>query len=56
MGIRPPDIRYRLTLWYVAIFSLVLPLYIAGACFLQYWQSSDQLYHAEAPAETAIEA
>jgi heavy metal sensor kinase len=47
LRVRPTDIRYQLTLWYVAIFSLVLALYIAGACFLQYWQSSDQLYHAE---------
>jgi heavy metal sensor kinase len=47
LRLRLTFIRYQLTLWYVAIFSLVLALYIAGACFLQYWQSSDQLYHAE---------
>jgi heavy metal sensor kinase len=47
LRVRPTFIRHQLTLWYVFIFSLVLALYIAGACFLQYWQSSDQLYHAE---------
>ena len=47
MRLRPTYIRDRLTLWYVVIFGLVLGAYICGACFLQYWQLSDQLYHAE---------
>ena len=47
MHFRPTYIRDRLTLWYVVIFSLVLGVYICGACFLQYWQLGDQLYHAE---------
>jgi heavy metal sensor kinase len=45
--LRPRYIRDRLTLWYVGIFGLVLAIYICGACFLQYWQLSDQLRHAE---------
>lgn len=47
MRIRPTSIRTRLTLWYVAIFSLILIAYTCGACFLHYWQLNDQLYHAE---------
>ena len=47
MRIRPSSIRTRLTLWYSAIFSLVLALYICGACFLHYWQLSAQLYYGE---------
>lgn len=31
----------------MAIFSLVLALFICGACFLHYWQLSAQLYYAE---------
>jgi heavy metal sensor kinase len=45
--LRPTSIRTRLTLWYTAIFSLVLALYICGACFLHYWQLSAQLYSGE---------
>jgi heavy metal sensor kinase len=41
------DIRSRLTLWYVAIFGLLFAAYICSACFLQYWQLKQQLYHAE---------
>ena len=40
-------IRIRLTLWYVAIFGLLFAAYICAACFLQYWQLKQQLYHAE---------
>lgn len=40
-------IRTRLTLWYVAIFGLLFLAYICIACFLQYWQLKQQLYHAE---------
>jgi heavy metal sensor kinase len=47
MRLRPRFIRDRLTLWYVGIFGAVLRIYILGACILQYWQLSDQLYHAE---------
>jgi heavy metal sensor kinase len=45
--LRPRSIRGRLTLWYVGIFGAVLGVYICGACILQYWQLSGQLYHAE---------
>jgi heavy metal sensor kinase len=45
--LRPTSIRTRLTLWYTAIFSLVLALYICGACLLHYWQLSAQLYDGE---------
>jgi heavy metal sensor kinase len=44
---RISDIKSRLTLWYVAIFGLLFAAYICGACFLQYWQLKQQLYHAE---------
>lgn len=47
MRFRPLSFRTRLTLWYSAIFSLVLALYIYGACFLHYWQLSAQLYYGE---------
>ncbi|MGC2404628.1 MAG: ATP-binding protein [Acidobacteriaceae bacterium] len=47
MRLRPRYIRDRLTLWYVGIFGAVLAIYMCGACFLQYWQLSDQLHHAE---------
>jgi len=45
--IRLTHIRSRLTLWYVAIFGLLFAAYICTACFLQYWQLKQQLYHAE---------
>jgi heavy metal sensor kinase len=45
--IRISHIRTRLTLWYVAIFGLLFVAYIFSACFLQYWQLKQQLYHAE---------
>jgi heavy metal sensor kinase len=44
---RRSHIRTRLTLWYVAIFGLLFAAYICSACFLQYWQLKQQLYHAE---------
>ncbi|MFZ0951228.1 MAG: two-component sensor histidine kinase, partial [Candidatus Sulfotelmatobacter sp.] len=47
MTIRLSNIRSRLTLWYVAIFGLLFAAYICSACFLQYWQLKQQLYHAE---------
>jgi len=43
----PNQIRRSLTLWYVTIFGGVLAAYICVACIVQYWQLSDQLYHAE---------
>jgi heavy metal sensor kinase len=45
--VRISHIRSRLTLWYVAIFGLLFAAYICSACFLQYWQLKQQLYHAE---------
>jgi two-component system copper resistance phosphate regulon response regulator CusR len=45
--IRITHIRSRLTLWYVAIFGVLFAAYICTACFLQYWQLKQQLYHAE---------
>jgi len=45
--LRISHIRSRLTLWYVAIFGLLFAAYICTACFLQYWQLKQQLYHAE---------
>ena len=47
MTIPLSHIRTRLTLWYVAIFGLLFAAYICSACFLQYWQLKQQLYHAE---------
>ena len=47
MTFRIGDIRSRLTLWYVAIFGVLFAAYICSACFLQYWQLKQQLYHAE---------
>ena len=47
MRFRPRYIRDRLTLWYVGIFGVAVGIYVCGACFLQYWQLSDQLHHAE---------
>ncbi len=47
MRIRPTYIRARLTLWYVAIFSVVIGLYVVAACSIQYWELNDQLYHEE---------
>lgn len=43
----PNQIRRSLTLWYVAIFGGLLAGYICVACIVQYWQLSEQLYHAE---------
>jgi len=43
----PNQIRRSLTLWYVAIFGGLLAAYICVACIVQYWQLSEQLYHAE---------
>jgi heavy metal sensor kinase len=53
--IPPTSIRTRLTIWYIAIFSLVMGLYVCGACSLQYWQLNDQLYHAEVQDMETVE-
>jgi heavy metal sensor kinase len=45
--LRPRYIRDRLALWFVAIFALLLMLYICGASLVQYWQLREQLHHAE---------
>jgi heavy metal sensor kinase len=45
--LRFTNVRHRLTLWYVAVFGLVLLLFITGATILEYWQLTRQLYHAE---------
>jgi heavy metal sensor kinase len=55
MRLRPTFIRDRLTLWYIGIFGIVLAIYICGACFLQYWQLSDQLHHAEVEDVETVE-
>ena len=55
MRLRPRSIRTRLTLWYTAIFSLVLGLFICGACLLHYWQLSAQLYYAEVQDVETVE-
>ncbi len=47
MTLWPNRIRRSLTLWYVTIFGCVLAVYICVACIVQYWQLSEQLYHAE---------
>src|ERR1700749_5219152 len=41
------NIRHRLTLWYAGVFSLMLLLFIWGATVLEYWQLTQQMYHAE---------
>lgn len=48
-------IRTRLTVWYIAIFSLVMILYVSGACVVQYWQLTDQLYHEEVEDMETVE-
>jgi heavy metal sensor kinase len=53
--IRLAYIRSRLTLWYVGIFSLVIGLYVCAACFIQYWELNDQLYHAEVQDMETVE-
>jgi heavy metal sensor kinase len=40
-------VRHRLTLWYVGVFGLVLLLFIGAATLLEYWQLTEQMYHAE---------
>jgi heavy metal sensor kinase len=52
---RPTGIRTRLTLWYIAIFSLVIGLYVCAACAIQYWELSDQLYRAEVQDMETVE-
>ena len=48
-------IRTRLTFWYIAIFGLVMILYVSGACVVQYWELSDQLYHDEVEDMETVE-
>ena len=55
MHIRPTYIRIRLTLWYIAIFSVLIALYVCAACAIQYWQLNDQLYHAEVQDMETVE-
>jgi heavy metal sensor kinase len=45
--LRYPNVRHRLTLWYVGVFGLMLLLFICAATVLEYWQLTHQLYHAE---------
>ena len=53
--LRPTYIRARLTLWYIAIFSVVIALYVFAACAIQYWELNDQLYHAEVQDMETVE-
>jgi heavy metal sensor kinase len=55
LGIRPTFIRTRLTLWYIAIFSIVIMLYICAACLIEYWEFNGQLYHAEVQDMETVE-
>jgi heavy metal sensor kinase len=52
---RPTFIRTRLTLWYLAIFSIVIAFYACAACSIQYWQLNEQLYHAEVQDMETVE-
>jgi heavy metal sensor kinase len=45
--LRPKYVRDRLALWYVVVSAGTLAAYICGAGFLQFWQLTSQLYHAE---------
>jgi heavy metal sensor kinase len=40
-------VRHRLTLWYVGVFGVVLLMFIGAATLLEYWQLTQQMYHAE---------
>jgi heavy metal sensor kinase len=55
LRIRPTYIRTRLTLWYIAIFSLIMGLYVSAACAIQYWELNEQLYHAEVQDMETVE-
>ena len=55
MHIWPTYIRTRLTLWYIAIFSLIMGLYVSAACAIQYWELNEQLYHAEVQDMETVE-
>ena len=48
-------IRTRLTIWYIAIFSLIMGLYVSAACAIQYWELNEQLYHAEVQDMETVE-
>jgi heavy metal sensor kinase len=45
--LRPRYVRDRLALWYVLVSVVMLAIYIWGAGFLQFWQLTSQVYHAE---------
>lgn len=47
MRLRPRYVRDRLALWYVLVSAAMLAVYICGAGFLQFWQLTSQVYHAE---------
>jgi heavy metal sensor kinase len=55
LRLRPTYIRTRLTVWYIAIFSLVIGLYVCAACSIQYWELNGQLYHAEVQDMETVE-
>jgi heavy metal sensor kinase len=55
LRLRPTYIRARLTLWYIAIFSLVIALYVCAACSIESWELNDQLYHAEVQDMETVE-
>jgi heavy metal sensor kinase len=55
LRIQPTYIRTRLTLWYIAIFSLIMGLYVCAACAIQYWELNEQLYHAEVQDMETVE-
>ena len=55
MRLRSTYIRTRLTLWYIAIFSMVIGLYVGAACCIQYWELNNQLYHAEVQDMETVE-
>lgn len=55
MPLRPTYIRTRLTLWYIAIFSIVIAIYVCAACSIEYWELNDQLYYAEVQDMETVE-
>ncbi len=55
MNVGPLTIRWRLTLWYTAIFAAVLVTYIFAASLLQFWELNNQLYHAEVQDMETVE-
>lgn len=55
MWCKPSYIRARLTLWYTGIFGIMIVLYMVAACSLQYWQLTQQLFHAEVQDMETVE-